>query len=132
MLREERVCFSIVTYLNFTFIFYLRFLLVIEPKHNVRDNDPIGAELLDTSNKCDGSNRDECNGSDKRKHSEAEESTSQEPKKKKWDKKNRGQNKVCLCTYSSHSCDKIQHCICNHVPGITSDYKHPGFIWEVI
>lgn len=52
-------------------------------------------EILDTSNKCDKSDLgDSVNGTDKRKCEDGDESNSQGPKRKKWDKKNRGQNKV--------------------------------------
>lgn len=70
-----------------------RFLLAADTKHIATIN---ADEVLVTSDKCDNSNiSDSINGSDKRKCSDVEESTSQEPsKRKKWDKKNRGQNKV--------------------------------------
>lgn len=73
--------------------FIYRFLIATEarpiPSAESNSNAP---ELSTETSKCDNVDQSESvNGTEKRKCSEAEE---QEPKRKKYDKKNRGQNKV--------------------------------------
>lgn len=73
-------------------LFVHRFLVATEARSIPLESKSNDSELPNTTNSCDNVDQGESiNGCDKRKCSELEE---QEPKRKKYDKKNRGQNKV--------------------------------------